>query len=402
MRVLYLHPAAAYGGASKSLIELHQQLMEAGVSASVLTPAGSACEAFSLAHMEVFPVKGLSQFDNTRYGHYRKLRWLILLRELYLMPLSLLALWRLRTQRFDLIHANEITLLPLGLLAKRWFKLPLVVHVRSLQRGAWAGLRSRLISHLLRKHVDAVIAIDHTVANSLAPDLPLTIVHNGLNLEADAPLVAPAFVAKTCPTVALIGVLIRLKGVYEFLEAARILVKTRGIDAQFLIAGENARELTGLKAKILNFVGFSEDVRSELERRIEAFGLRKQVRLLGFVKDVRTLYPSIDILCFPSHLDAAGRPVFEAACFGIPSVVAVANPVPDAILDGVTGLAIARPDPLLLAEALERLIADTSYRQVLGRQAKVWAAEHFSMKKNAQLVLELYQRLADASAARRG
>ncbi len=401
MRVLYLHPSPAYGGASKSLIELYQQLRQAGVQGSVLTPLGSASAAFAQARMEVFAVKGLSQFDNTRYSYYRRLRWVILLRELYLMPFSLLALWRLRHNAYDLIHINEITLLPLGLLAKRWFKLPLVVHVRSLQRGVGAGLRTRWISYALRQHADAVIAIDHTVANTLAADLPLTVVHNGLNLEpesADGALERPC---NTRPSIAMLGVLVRLKGVYEFVEAARILVKERNRDAEFLIAGENAREAAGLKSAVLKMMGFSEDVRSELERRIRAYGLQNHVRLLGLVKDVRQILPGIDILCFPSHLDAAGRPVFEAACFEIPSVVAVSNPVPDAIVDGVTGLAIPRPDPVLLADALEKLITDAPLRQTLGRQAKLWATEHFSIAKNARIVSGLYQRLIDAKAAGR-
>jgi len=402
MRVLYLHPAAAYGGASKSLIELYQQLRAAGVSATVLTPRGSASAAFARVGMEVLHVKGLSQFDNTRFGHYRRLRWLILLRELYLAPFSLLALWRLRDQRFDLIHANEITLLPFALLAKRWFKLPLVVHVRSLQRDPHAGLRSRWMTDVLRTQVDAVVAIDHTVANSLAPEVPRTIVHNGLNLGTDVPLAADPRGPNSKPSVALIGVLIRFKGVYEFLEAARILVRERGVGAEFLIAGENARAQSGLKSKLLKLMGFSEDVESELARRIEEFGLHEHVHLLGFVSDIRSLYPRVDVLCFPSHLDAAGRPVFEAACFGIPSVVAIANPEPDAVVDGVTGLAICRPDPILLADALEKLIIDTPYRQQLGRQAQLWAAEHFSIAANARLVSDLYQRLVNASVERQG
>ena len=235
----------------------------------------------------------------------------------------------------------------------------------------------------------------------LAIDLPLTVVHNGLNLEPDYIPQTRATAVHARPSVAMLGVLIRLKGVYEFLEAARILVKERSRDAEFQIAGENAREVTGLKSAVLKMMGFSEDVRSELERRIEAYGLQNHVRLLGLVKDVRQLLPDIDILCFPSHLDAAGRPVFEAACFGIPSVVALSNPVADAIVDGVTGLVIPRPDPVLLADALEKLIVDAPYRQTLGRQAKLWAQEHFSIETNARIVSDLYQRLIDAKASGR-
>ena len=397
MRVLYLHPAATYGGASKSLIELYQQLALAGVRATVLTPAGSASLAFAQAQMEIVPVKGLSQFDNTRFGYYRRLRWLILLREFFLLPASMRALWGLRNRQFDLIHANEVTLLPLGLLAKHWLKRPLVVHVRSLQRAPDAGWRSRWITGLLHRYADAVIAIDHTVANTLDGTLNPTVVHNGLNLGPEGPApMADKFVDKVPPTIAMLGVLVRMKGVYEFVEAARILVNDRSLNARFVLAGENARQVSGVKAAVLRALGFSEDVRAELERRVKAYGLQDHVHLLGQVKDVRQLLPSVDVVCFPSHLDAAGRPVFEAAWFGIPTVVAVTNPVADAIVDGVTGLVIPRPDPVLLADAIERLIRDRPLRQALGGQGRLWAAENFSIAKNALIVVDLYRRLIDA------
>ena len=86
MRILYLHPSATFGGASKSLIELFGVMRQSGIEATVLTPAGSAARAFTDVGMEVVSVRGLSQFDNTRYGHYRRLRWIIPFRELLFLP----------------------------------------------------------------------------------------------------------------------------------------------------------------------------------------------------------------------------------------------------------------------------------------------------------------------------
>jgi glycosyltransferase involved in cell wall biosynthesis len=121
---------------------------------------------------------------------------------------------------------------------------------------------------------------------------------------------------------------------------------------------------------------------------------------LGFVEDVRLLYPQLDILCFPSHLDAAGRPVFEAAFYSIPSVVAVANPVPDSILHEVTGLAIPRPDPVLLADALQRLAQDSEFRLTLGRQARRWAEDNFAIEVNARLMHGVYQEVCGSPSLR--
>lgn len=387
VRVLYLHPAAAFGGASKSLIELFTCLRREGVSGTVVTPRGPVCKAFTDAGMDVKPVRGLSQFDNTRYGYYRRVRWIILLRELLLLPFCVAAIWRLRREQFDLLHVNEVTLLPLGMLTKWLLRVPMVVHVRSLQRSPRSGLRTRLLNRWLGAHADAVVAIDHTVRNTLDARLQVHIVHNGLGISN--PPSRQGSLERTVVNIGFLGVLIALKGIYELIEAMRIL-KERGVAVHCLIAGENARQLSGLKAWVLGKLGFARDVRADLEALIAEYDLNAQVSLLGFVGDVRTLYPQLDVLCFPSHLDAAGRPVFEAAFYSIPSVVAVHSPVPDAIIHEVTGLAIDRPDPVLLADALQRLAEDHGFRQQLGRQAQAWAHENFAISTNATLMHRVY------------
>lgn len=392
MKLLYLHPAGAFGGASKSLIELFGLLREAGVSGTVLTPGGSAARAFSEAGMSVSTTRGLPQFDNTRYGYYRRLRWLILLRELFFLPFSLLALWRLRRERFDLIHVNEVTLLPLGIVAKKLLGLPMVVHVRSLQRAPGTGWRTSLVNRWLRIYADSVVAIDQTVARTLEDGLPLSVIHNGLRANGAQVERAASRGHAESVRVGFLGVLVPLKGIYELIEAMRIL-KQRGVRVECVVAGENARELSGVRAWVLRIFGFARNVRAELENLIEEYGLQHHVRLLGFVRDVHALYPQLDILCFPSHLDAAGRPVFEAALYSVPSVVAISHPLPDAIVDGVTGIAIGRPDPVLIADALHRLVDDPTYRKVLGEQARLWAVENFSIDSNAARMGEIYHRL---------
>lgn len=391
MRVLYLHPSGGFGGASKSLIELFGRLHADGVEGDVLTPGGSASTAFENSGMGTVRVAGLSQFDNTLYGHYRGVRWLILLREMWFLPGSLWALWRLRKERYDLIHVNEITLLPLGLIAKAMFRRPLVLHVRSVQCAPGSSLRSKWINALVKRYVDRVVAIDQTVARTLEGDLTVTVIHNSISLQSES--AAPALRRPGSPLrVGIFGVLIPAKGVVELVEAVRIL-KVRGTKVECWIAGENARAMSGLKAWVLRLFGFARDVRSELEALVARHDLASEVKCLGLVRDIRSLYPNIDVLCFPSHLNAAGRPVFEAALFGVPSIVAIRDPLPDAIVDGVTGLAIDSPNPELIAGAIERLVADAPLRERLGRQAKVWADEIFSLDRSAQALKSVYDEL---------
>jgi glycosyltransferase involved in cell wall biosynthesis len=73
--------------------------------------------------------------------------------------------------------------------------------------------------------------------------------------------------------------------------------------------------------------------------------------------------------------------------------VAVNEPFPDAVLHERTGIAIPKPDPELIANALQRLAQDQTFRLTLGRQARSWAIENFSIEKSADSILAIYQRL---------
>jgi len=320
------------------------------------------------------------------------------MREFLFLPFSFFALLKASRVKpgFDLVHVNEVTLLFLGIFAKWFLKLPLVVHVRSIQRSG-DNWRSRFFSYLLRRYADEVLCIDEAVKQSLGEGLRCAVIHNGLShvgKQSESEFTS----AHTFVRIGFLGVLLPLKGIYKLIEAMRIL-KERGVRVECLVAGENPRRVAGIKGFLLSRLGFALDVRTEVEAMIERYELRDQVKMLGFVSDVQALYRELDILCFPSHLNAAGRPVFEAALHSVPSVVAVDNPPPDALLHGVTGLAVPRSDPELIADAIQKLAEDAEYRRTLGRQARVWAEEHFSIERSAEKMLEVYRRVLRKSSA---
>jgi len=388
IRVLVLHASAAFGGASKSLVELLGGIARDDVHVTVLCPRGAAAQRFRGAGMEVVEVAGLSQFDNTRISFYRGLRWIVVLREIALLPATLWALWRLRDRSFDLVHANEITLAPVGVLAKIILRLPLVVHVRSLQRSA-ARLRTRWLFHLIRGYTDAVIAIDEGVRRSLPPDLSVRVIHNTLAARGHPPERGPAPRLR----VGFVGNFLPSKGIEEFIQAAR-LCRDRALPVEFIIAGDNTREVGGLRGLLLGMLGFARDLRSELEQYVKAERLEHMVHFTGFVDDVAAIYARLDVLCFTTHLDAPGRPVIEAAFFGVPSIVSVREPQPDTIVHGETGLCIASADPVLIADAIERLARNPEERARLGQGARRLARQNFDPEQNAAAMLAVYRKVA--------
>jgi glycosyltransferase involved in cell wall biosynthesis len=110
---------------------------------------------------------------------------------------------------------------------------------------------------------------------------------------------------------------------------------------------------------------------------------------------VQAIYQSIDLLCFPSHLDAVGRPVIEAAWYGVPSLVAVECPRPDTLVDGETGLCIPSRDPEALAALIGRLCSRRDEVTRMGKAARTLAEINFDARENGRSMLAVYQRVVN-------
>lgn len=389
MRIFFLHGVSAFGGSTKSLLELFTQLKVHGIEGTVLCPAGKSEKFLSSNGMTTHTVLGISQFNNTLFSYYRGLRWLILIRELWFFLPTVLGLLRvkLKSKNFDVIHANEITLLPVAILAKKIFKCPLVVHVRSLQRGHSKDLRSRTLFKLLKKYADSVIAIDKTVRASLPDDISVNVVHNGINLTE-----TPCY-ERTAPLevlrIGIVGMLIPIKGIYEFLNAAKILIE-RGLIAEFVVVGENARTSNQIWTWFYKKLGFSTDVMRDLLEFIKVNNLEQYFDVKGFILDVASIYSNLDVLCFPCHVNALGRPVFEAALFGVPSIVALKEPEDDTIIDKETGICIENPTAIALAEAIAFFLENPEERVRMGNNAQNFASSIFNINENAKKVVGIY------------
>lgn len=394
--MLFLHHAAAFGGASRSLLELIQSLPVGAVEALVLTRRGQFQEILKKQGVEVLGCAGVSQFDNTRYSHYRGWRWLVMLREMAYLPFTLLGLLaaKRRWGRVDLVHVNEITMLPSIWLARRIFACPVIVHARSVQQTKikW---RNHFISCVFRGDVAQVIAIDETVKKSLDPALNTTVIHNGLRiaLSEEVP------VKKKCFTVGMVGGLARAKGCLELVEAAALCL-AQGGHIRFVFVGQSLRPCSPMRDFILKKIGLSQQIEEELNALIDTLGLTDTVEFWPFTMDLEQVYSRFDVICFPSHFDAPGRPVFEAAFFGVPSIVAVTQPTSDTIVDGVTGLTVRSRQPQELADAIMSLYVDPQKRLELGRNARQLAMANFDAEENAMKVLGVYGDVTRFSGAR--
>jgi glycosyltransferase involved in cell wall biosynthesis len=396
VRVLYIHMIGAFGGASRSLLEVLRSFPDGAVESLFVTPTGSAAEQFRGIASDVIEVRGMSQFDNTHYSHYRGVRWIVLVREILYLPFTVMGLLRARWRwgYVDLIHVNEFTGVLPWLLARKLFGAPVVVHVRSLARQEEGSKVTLWINRLLRERADGVIAIDENVRASLPSSLDVKVIHNSFSatdggrdtrlLEVIRQLRSESF------KVGFVGNLLRVKGLFELVEAAHIL-RQEGLDIEYLVVGDDAHQRSGLRKWMLRKLGLGQDIKAEVLELIHRYQLMECFHFSGFTKDIQSAFKAMDVLCFPSHFDAPGRPIFEAAFLGVPSIAAVRNPRADTLVDGETGLAISPMDPVQLATAIRSLAVDRDRCKQLGRNARELAHRNFDAVTNATHLLRLYR-----------
>ncbi|WP_306591075.1 glycosyltransferase family 4 protein [Geothrix sp. 21YS21S-4] len=399
IRVLYIDGDGPFGGASRSLFEAVRALSVEAVEPYFIAAHGTAFDFYKLVAKDAINTHGLTKFDNTRYGFYRGLRWLVLLRELAYIPLSIVAVFRayFRWEKVDLIHVNEFVYIFPALLAKILFRVPLVVHIRSVVESGHGLKRTKWLNRVLAKQAEVVIAIDENTRASIPPHMKVEVIHNSFTpkymLESD--LVFEEKLKKLRSSslkVGFVGNLHHSKGIFDLLDAARIL-KSQKVDVEFLIVGWVTIPDTGLKAWLLSRAGLAQNVQRELENRIIQYDMNDYFHLLGGTKDIQRVYEGIDVIAFPSHYDAPGRPVFEAAFSYVPAIVAVNQPQADTLVHGETGLAIPARDPEQLAAAIRYFSENPEEVIRMGNNAKALAEENFEPLKNANQLLEIYKHL---------
>jgi glycosyltransferase involved in cell wall biosynthesis len=406
VKVLYLDSDGPLGGASRSLFEVVRPLSAGAVDPYFVAVQGTALDFYSQIAKDVVVTRGLTKFDNTRYSYYRGVRWLILIREVFYFPFTVLALLRarMRWKTVDIIHINEVLCIIPGLIARWLFGVALVVHVRSPTRMDDNSVRCRWLFERLRKNAAAIIAINETTRATLPASLNVDVIQNSFTpkklAEPDQAMQAKLDALRpTSLKVGFVGNLHHSKGLFDLLEAAK-LVRAAGHDAEYVIVGGVTVVDRGLKARLLAAAGLAQNVQEDLAVRVREEGLSDIFHLLGPTIDIQRVYERIDVIAFPSHFDAPGRPVFEAAFSSVPSIVAVENPFPDTLVDGETGLAIPGRNPPKLAAAIMRFAEHPEEVRRMGANARELAEKNFNPESNAKKLLAVYTRVVQDNRAR--
>jgi len=107
--------------------------------------------------------------------------------------------------------------------------------------------------------------------------------------------------------------------------------------------------------------------RAAYQTQCRALGLDDRVRFLGWRTDRAALYRAADIVALPSRYEPFGTVITEAWAMRRPLVATRAAGAQAYVSDGSDGLLCPIDDPLALAHAITRLVADPDLRDRLAQ-----------------------------------
>jgi glycosyltransferase involved in cell wall biosynthesis len=165
----------------------------------------------------------------------------------------------------------------------------------------------------------------------------------------------------------------RGKGQLEFVEAAA-KVRANFPQARFAIIGEG-------------------NMRPLLESRIAALQLESIVRIIPFTEEIAVAMNALDVLAHPAvGSEAFGLVILEAMACGKPVVASRLDGIPELFTDGAHGFLTPPGNVPALADAMQKLLADSALRERFGAAGRMHAAQ-FAREIMARRTLDLYRSL---------
>jgi glycosyltransferase involved in cell wall biosynthesis len=289
----------------------------------------------------------------------------------------------IRRHRPSVIHANDVPSFQPGGYAARLWGLPALTHVRFPDVGE--GYRWFLRSGFTRAIF--VSEDQRRTAMAEAPDLfesRSEVLHDCVETREEwtdehrRRVRRELGVPEGSVLVAMVGQVAEIKGIWDFVEAARLLVEN-GTQAHFVVLGDDLKS--------------GGHVRAAMQARVVENRLEERFTFLGFRPDAAAIVQAFDIVAVPSHVEPFGLAALEGSASGCAVVTSRVGGLPEIVKNGETGFVIAAMSPPALAGSIGRLVRDSELRRQLGVAGRLRARNVFGMERYGQRLAAIYERI---------
>jgi len=265
----------------------------------------------------------------------------------------------------------------------RYLRIPYIVH---LHGGGfdqfWLNVSprvARLIDDIFLQS-EKVVVLGNFWASVVSERLP-KVTKNILIIPNATPKIVQDKIAAedSCVRLSFVGEVGRRKGTPQFIEALGRLASRN--DWSATIAGNG-------------------DV-DHSKARIQDLGIANRVDVPGWLGSAATsdLFRRTDIFVLPTFAENLPVSILEAFAWGIPVISTPVGAIPEIVTNEKNGLLIPIGDVNALTNAIERLIADRSLRERLGKAGQDYHAKYHNLDVYVGRLVALWQAVAATERA---
>lgn len=257
----------------------------------------------------------------------------------------------IKAERYDLLTVQDPYFLAwMGLRLARRFSIKFELQIHGLEK--FCGLRKMIFKYAV-KRADSIRVVSERMKKFLVEEIG--VVENKikvLSIFTDISLftiTGRSYAAKKPFILLSVGRLVPVKNVAMQIEAMEVIIKTHP-EVELHIVGDGI-------------------LREKLEALAKEKGLEKNVKFLGWQKDMPQFYKDADVFVLTSDSEGWGMVVVEAGASGLPIVMTDVGCAGEFIKDGESGLIVPVGDKKKFIEAILELIENADLRKKLGENA---------------------------------
>lgn len=296
-------------------------------------------------------------------------------------------LYKIKKYKFNIIHVQDLFILPAAILLSKKIKKPIICTVRdSLPRelGLFSFLfykRNKVYFKSLNQ-CSKIIAISNSIKEDLIniklPDDKIEVIYNiSSNLNTKVEIKNKNENLHNVFNILSLGRLHKEKGFDILIDAIDILVNKENLQNIFVtIAGSGVEE-------------------SSLSRRIAKLNLSKKITIKPWIenKNLGAEYKRSDIVVVPSIFkEPLGRVAIESITYRTPVVASNIGGLKEIVHDGINGFLFKSGDSHELADKIKRLVKDRALLEAMKKNTL-----KFSEDFNTEFICAKTQKLYEAT-----
>ena len=292
-----------------------------------------------------------------------------------------------RKEKPDIVHHFTIKPVIYGSLAARLAGVPRIVNTITGLGSVFINKKSWL-RYLVEIQYRIALAAAHYTFFQNADDLNCFLKRrlipqhksgllpgSGVDCSAFVPLSDHAYVADKPVAFLMVSRLLRDKGIYEYIGAAR-LVKKSFPEVRFNLLGRRDERNPSVVS----------------QEELDGWQRERVVTWLGEIPDVRPVIMDADVVVLPSYREGVPKALLEAAAVGKPLIATDVAGCREVVEDLVNGLRVPVRDVERLAEAIIWMIRNPAARLQMGKEGRKKIEQNFDEKFVVEKILEIYNK----------